>query len=149
MAELDREQILRDNRRICIQMEQWANASLAHRELTAAQAQILIYILKCSRQGTSLTAIHREFGGSMAALSGMVKRLKEKGYVRVEQCAGDDRLKLLFATEKAKETEKFLCQTTRQIRQRLYSCFSNEELSTLDRLQKKMLSNLSLLIQQP
>lgn len=85
----------------------------------------------------------------MAALSSMVKRLKEKGYVRVEQCAGDDRRKLLFATEKAKEVEEFLCHTTRQIRQRLYSCFSQEELSTLDRLQKKMLSNLSLLIQQP
>lgn len=42
MAELDREQILRDNRRICIQMEQWANASLAHRGLTATQAQILM-----------------------------------------------------------------------------------------------------------
>lgn len=109
MAELDREQILRDNRRICIQMEQWANASLAHRELTAIQAQILMYILSRSEQGTSLTAIHQEFGGSMAALSSMVKRLKEKGYVRVEQCAGDDRRKLLFATEKAKKTEEFLC----------------------------------------
>lgn len=149
MAELDREQILRDNRRICIQMEQWANASLAHRGLTATQAQILMFILSRSGQGTSLTAIHREFGGSMAALSSMVKRLKEKGYVRVEQCTGDDRRKLLFATEKAKEVEEFLCHTTRQIRQRLYSCFSQEELSTLDRLQKKMLSNLSLLIQQP
>lgn len=149
MAELDREQILRDNRRICIQMEQWANASLAHRELTAIQAQILMYILSRSEQGTSLTAIHQEFGGSMAALSSMVKRLKEKGYVRVEQCVGDDRRKLLFATEKAKKTEEFLCRTTRQIRQRLYACFSQEELATLDRLQKKMLGNLSLLIQQP
>lgn len=149
MAELDREQILRDNRRICIQMEQWANASLAHRELTAIQAQILMYILSRSEQGTSLTAIHQEFGGSMAALSSMVKRLKEKRYVRVEQCAGDDRRKLLFATEKAKKTEEFLCRTTRQIRQRLYACFSQEELATLDRLQKKMLGNLSLLIQQP
>ena len=149
MAELDREQILRDNRRICIQMEQWANASLAHRGLTATQAQILMFILSRSGQGTSLTAIHQEFGGSMAALSSMVKRLKEKGYVRVEQCAGDDRRKLLFATEKAKEVEEFLSHATRQIRQRLYSCFSQEELSTLDRLQKKMLSNLSLLIQQP
>lgn len=149
MAELDREQILRDNRRICIQMEQWANAFLAHRGLTATQAQILMFILSRSGQGTSLTAIHQEFGGSMAALSSMVKRLKEKGYVRVEQCAGDDRRKLLFATEKAKEVEEFLCHTTCQIRQRLYSCFSQEELSTLDRLQKKMLSNLSLLIQQP
>ena len=149
MAELDREQILRDNRRICIQMEQWANASLAHRELTAIQAQILLYILAPSDQGTSLTALHRDFGYSMAALSSMLKRLKEKGYVRVEHCAGDDRRKLLFATEKATQLQTFLSQTTGQIQHRLYDCFSQEELATLDRLQKKLLNNLSILTQQP
>lgn len=107
MAELDREQILRDNRRICIQMEQWANASLAHRELTAIQAQILMYILSRSEQGTSLTAIHQEFGGSMAALSSMVKRLKEKGYVRVEQCAGDDRASSCLPRRRQRKRKNF------------------------------------------
>lgn len=149
MAELDREQILRDNRRICIWMEQWANSSLAHWELTAIQAQILLYILERSDQGTSLTSLHRHFGYSMAALSSMLKRLKEKGYVRVEHCAGDDRRKLLFATEKATQLQTFLSQTTGQIQHRLYDCFSQEELATLDRLQKKLLNNLSILTQQP
>lgn len=149
MAELDREQILRDNRRICIQMEQWANSSLARWELTAIQAQILLYILARSDQGTSLTSLHRDFGYSMAALSGMLKRLKEKGYVRVEHCAGDDRRKLLFATEKATQLQDFLSHTTGQIQHRLYGCFSQEELATLDRLQKKLLNNLSILTQQP
>lgn len=149
MAELDREQILRDNRRICIQMEQWANSSLARWELTAIQAQILLYILDRSDQGTSLTSLHRDFGYSMAALSGMLKRLKEKGYVRVEHCAGDDRRKLLFATEKATRLQNFISHATGQIQRRLYDCFSLEELATLDRLQKKLLHNLSILTQQP
>lgn len=149
MAELDREQILRDNRRICIRVEQWANSSLARCELTAIQAQILLYILARSDQGTSLTALHRDFGYSMAALSSMVKRLKDKGYVRVEHCAGDDRRKLLFATEKAEQAQDFLCRTTGQIQKRLYDCFSQEELATLDQLQKKLLKNLSILTQQP
>lgn len=149
MAELDREQILRDNRRISIWMEHWANSSLSSRELTAIQAQILLYILDRSDQGTSLTALHREFGYSMAALSSMLKRLKEKGYVRVEHCAGDDRRKLLFATEKATQIQDFLSHTTGQIQHRLYDCFSQGELATLDRLQKKLLNNLSILTQQP
>ena len=92
--------ILRDNRRICIGMEQYVNRSLAPRGITAAQAQVLCYILDQGPQGTSLTAIHRTFGYSMATLSGMLKRLREKGYVRAEHCAGDERCKLLFATEK-------------------------------------------------
>ncbi len=82
-----------------------------------------MYILSRSEQGTSLTAIHQEFGGSMAALSSMVKRLKEKGYVRVEQCAGDDRQSSCLPRRRQRKTEEFLCRTTRQIRQRLYACF--------------------------
>lgn len=147
MAQTDREQLLLDNRRICIRMEQWANASMAHRELTALQAPILMFILDCSDQGTSLTAIHRAFGYSKAALSTMLKRLKEKGYVRVEHCAGDDRRKLLFATEKAQQLREALLQDTAKIQQRLYAGFSPEELDALDHLQKKLLCNLSALTQ--
>lgn len=148
MAQPDREQLLRDNRRISIRMEQWATSALAREQLTALQAQILLYILERSGQGTSLTAIHREYDCSMASLSSMVKRLKEKGYVRVEHCAGDDRRKLLFATDRAQQLREPLLRTTGQIQRQLYDCFSPEELATLDRLQKKLLHNLSVLNQQ-
>lgn len=145
MATVNRENLVRDNRRISIQMERLATEALAGHDLTAMQANMLQYILHHSDKGTSLTAIHREYGYSMAALSGMLKRLRRKGYVRVEPCDDDDRRKLLFGTEQSEalreDLQQSMCATERQ----LYDCFTPQELADLDRLQKKMLRNLSAL----
>ena len=135
-------QIIRDNRLICIQMELLANQSMSPATLTAVQAHILQYILRHREHGTSLTAIHRDFGYSMATLSGMLKRLREKGYIRTETCAVDDRRQAHCRTMRAD------CSHIHAVEGEIYSCFSPEELATLDCLQKKMLHHLAGLIQQ-
>ena len=145
--ETDRSAMVRDNRQISIQLELLANRVMAQKGLTTIQAHMLLYILAHSAQGTSLTDIHREFGYSMAALSGLVKRLREKGYVRVEPCVRDDRRKLLFGTRKGEEVRDFLDRTILRAQDQLYREFSAQELAELDRLQKKMLHNLSELTQ--
>ena len=141
--EIDRSELIRVNRQINIQIERAANQIIAQKGLTGIQAHLLLYILAHSERGTSLTDIHREFGYSMAALSGLVKRLREKDYVRAEPCARDDRKKLLFGTEKGAQVQEFLDGAILQAQDRLYDGFSQEELAALDRLQKKMLRNLS------
>ena len=83
MMEMDAGRLLRDGRWLCIQAEQCIGRRLASTGLTAAQAQILLCLLDRDGQGTLLTEIHRAFGYSMATLSSMVKRLREKGYIRV------------------------------------------------------------------
>ena len=145
--ETDRSAMVRDNRQISIQLELLANRVMAQKGLTTIQAHMLLYILAHSAQGTSLTDIHREFGYSMAALSGLVKRLREKGYVRAEPCVRDDRRKLLFGTRKGEEVRDFLDRTILRAQDQLYREFSAQELAELDRLQKKMLHNLSELTQ--
>ena len=145
--ETDRSAMVRDNRQISIQLELLANRVMAQKGLTTIQAHMLLYILAHSAHGTSLTDIHREFGYSMAALSGLVKRLREKGYVRVEPCVQDDRRKLLFGTRKGEEVRDFLDRTILRAQDQLYREFSAQELAELDRLQKKMLHNLSELTQ--
>ena len=141
--EVDRNAMARDNRQISIQMELRANEALARGDLTAVQAHMLLYILRDPEQGASLTDIHRAFGYSMASLSGLVKRLREKGYVRVERCERDDRRKLLYPTEKGLAARAALEGALERLNARLYDCFSPEELAELDRMQKKMLHNLS------
>lgn len=140
-----KERILRDNRRISIQVEQWINSTMALWGLTAAQVQVLLYVLGHNGQGTSLTQIHQEYGYSMAALSCIVKRLREKGYIRVEPWAGDERRKLLFATQAAQELQHHLDHSTQRLHQQLYRDFTPQELCELDRLQRKLLSSLSAL----
>lgn len=145
--ESDRTVMMQENRQIHIQMEQMGNRAMAQKGLTAIQAQVLLYILNHAEQGVSLTDIHREFRYSMAALSELVKRLREKNYVRVERCARDDRRKLLLGTEKGKEVRAFLNRAISETQDQLYSGFSQEELAALDCLQKKMLRNLSAMTQ--
>ena len=145
--ESDRTVMMQENRQIHIQMEQMGNRAMAQKGLTATQAQVLLYILNHAEQGVSLTDIHREFRYSMAALSELVKRLREKNYVRVERCARDDRRKLLLGTEKGKEVRAFLDRAISETQDQLFSGFSQEELAALDCLQKKMLRNLSAMTQ--
>lgn len=141
--DVDRSELVRDNRKINIRLEREANRAMVQKGLTGIQAQLLLYILDHSEQGTSLTQIHHRFGYSMAALSGLVKRLREKDYVRTEPCAQDDRKKLLFGTEKGAQVREFLDGAILQAQDWLYDGFTQEELATLERLQKKMLYNLS------
>ena len=146
--EVDRNEISRDNRRISVQLQQQADRLMAQKGLTAVQARLLLYILDHSEDGISLTEVHREFGYSMAALSSLVKRLKEKGYVQRVPGARDDRKKILYGTKKGEEVREFLNRSFFRAQDQLYSGFSQEELSMLDRLQKKILRNLAALTQQ-
>lgn len=148
MMKVDQSQLLRNNRWICIQMEQCTNRALEPLGITAIQAHLLFYILDHGEEGTSLTTIHRTFGYSMATLSGMLKRLREKGYLRVEHCADDDRRKLLFGTEKSQRDREGLERAVRLSERQLYGCFSEEELRTLDGMQQKLLRHLSTLTEE-
>ena len=140
---LDRTDLASANRQIGIQLELQANRVMARRELTGAQGRMLLYILQHSDTGTSLTQIHDVFGYSKAALSAILKRLREKGYVRVEPCARDDRRKLLFVTEKGRQVKAFLDQAFRESCDQLYQGFSEVELVQLERFQQRMLWNLN------
>ena len=140
---MNRTDLASANRQIGIQLELQANRIMAGRELTGAQGRMLLYILDHSETGTSLTQIHNAFGYSKAALSAILKRLREKGYVRAEPCARDDRRKLLFVTEKGRQAKAFLDQAFSEACDQLYQGFSQSELMELDRMQQKMLGNLA------
>lgn len=143
MRTIDRGVLMRDTRQIGIRLGMQCNKTLEQAGITGGQAQILLYILRHASVGVSLTALHRASGFSMASISGQVKHLKEKGYVRVEPCAEDDRRKIFYATEKSRRLQEFLDRALQTTQQQLYRGFSEEELGILERLQKKMLQNLS------
>lgn len=148
MTQADQERMLRDGRWLYIQIEQCVSRRLAPSGITAVQAHILLFLLCRGDRGTLLTDIHRSSGYSMATLSGMVKRLREKGYIRAERCQEDDRRRLLFATEKARRLRPALEETIQGVHGRLYDGFSQEDLCALDHLQGKLLQNLSALTAQ-
>lgn len=143
MAQSSKRQLYRDSRWICIQVEQQLNRCLAPKGITAVQANILLYILRQGGRGVSLTDIHRAFGYSMATLSSMAKRLREKGYIRAERCQGDERCHLLLGTEKGLRLQKELEEAVSAAERQIFCGFSPEELATLGTLQEKLMRNLA------
>lgn len=81
----------------------------------------------------------------MATMSGMVKRLREKGYLVAKHCKEDDRCRLLCATEKSRRLQGELEQVIDTVQYGLYRGLSPDDLHTLDRVQGKMIQNLSAL----
>lgn len=79
----------------------------------------------------------------MSAASSLVKRLREKGYISVEGCPLDERRKLLRVTEKGEHVRDMMDSMLKALPDLLFRGFSDEEIQTLSRLQKKMLKNLS------
>lgn len=141
--DVDLGEMVTDSRLIGMQISARGSRALSREGLTAIQARVLLYILVRSKRGTSLTEIHRETGYSMAATSGLIKRLREKDYVRVEACKLDERRKLLFPTEKGERVRESINTTMSNMPKVLYNGFTDDELVMLNQLQKKILKNLS------
>ena len=140
---LDRGRLIQDGRQICIGLDQLANSILAGADITAVQALTLLYILQNAEEGVSVTSLHLASGHSKATVSRLVKRLWEKGYVSLEPSREDRRQRLLYGTREGRQLRAFLEQSISRSEERLYRGFSAGELEELDRLQKKMLLNLS------
>lgn len=139
----DRSRLVREGRHIFIQLDQLTNRALAAAGVTGVQARALLAILEQPENGTSVTALHQNAGCSKATVSNLVKQLREKGYVRSEPCARDDRCRLIFATEEGQRLQGVLEQSIQGAEDALYRDFSDKELSDLEHLQHKMLQNLS------
>ena len=139
----DCEILLWESRMVNIRWKQKADALLEGEHLSAAPAYLLWRLLRHGDGGSFISSLCQVSGLASPTLSRMVKRLQEDGYVRMDACPGDGRRKLLVCTEKARRLQPFLEDRFRQMQAALYRDFSRQELDQLDRLQKKMLRNLS------
>lgn len=135
--------LIQDGRQIGIGLDQLINRILARADITGVQALTLLYILQNSQNGVSVTSLHLASGHSKATVSKLVKRLWEKGYVSLEPSREDGRQRLLYGTEEGRQLKVFLERSIAASENKLYRGFSPGDLEALDRLQKKMLENLS------
>ena len=86
-----RRQLILDGRQICIRLDQLTNSALAAADITGVQALTLLHILGNAEAGVSVTSLHQVSGHSKATISRLVRRLWEKGYVRLEPSTEDGR----------------------------------------------------------
>lgn len=140
---VDRRALAVKNRQISIRMEQFTDHMVERTGLSTAQAHLLMRILRQGPQGTTLTELHRQCGYSMAALSNILKRLRQGGYVRAETTEADNRCKRLYVTDKAEQAGAALDRALRASCEQAYRGFTEEELCQLEAMQDRLLQNLA------
>ena len=117
------------------------NSELAHNDITAAQSHVLMFIM-CHEPPVYPSDIQREMHISGATVSGLVKKLRSKGYLTMEGCDTDERRRGLIATEKAAMHKAEIENCMGSIEDKAFKGFEEDELETLNKLLSRMAENL-------
>ena len=134
-------EVIRTSTSVQHKIESIITSRLAHNDITAAQSHVLMHIM-CHQPPVYPSDIQREMHISGATVSGLVKKLRAKGYLTLEGCDTDERRRGLIVTEKAKlhKTEIENCMSS--IEDKAFQGFTPEELDTLHSLLTRMAENL-------
>ena len=127
---------------IHIQMEEHANTMMEKYDLTAAQGDVLGYILEHEKIEINSTMIHQQLHLSRATISVLLKKLRAKGFLEFRDNPKDDRQKQIVLTAKAKCVQQELEKNLRKIQSCLFEEISEEEVEIMTDILKRMLTNL-------
>lgn len=133
------EALLLGTKQIAIGIETEMNRQLKIHQLTAAQAFLIVHIYTLHPEGTYVTTLHKEFGVSKATISGLVKRLREKGYLNTSSEQDDERHRKFIMTEKLTEEVLLLKKIMKRLEQQIFGALTSEEQDSLKYLQEKIL----------
>lgn len=127
---------------IHIRIEELLNSLTEQYDLTAAQCDVLGFILAHEEEGINSTMLCQQMYMSKANISVLLKKLRQKNYLQFKINPKDDRQKQIVVTEKTKELEKILRANFYQMEKHLFENISDEELNFTNEIMKKLLFNL-------
>lgn len=122
--------------------EQYERSNAQGIDLTSGQCILLNYLLSQKSQELYAKDIHQTFGISKATVSTILKSLKKKGYLIMEEDAQDDRKKKLVLTKKAYEMGRQAEEFLRKRGEDMCRGISKQEQELTEQVLCRMLSNL-------
>ncbi len=111
--------------------------------LTTAQSIILGYIHNHSDRELCQRDIERKFNLKHPTVTGIMKRLEEKGFIKCVPSPKDRRFKIISETEKALALHEEIETQLTNINKRFTSILSDEELECLENLLNKIIDNVA------
>lgn len=129
-------------KQVNLSLEQFGRLHLRQRNMSPSQCLLLDYMLSQEENAFCATALHEEFGISKAALSSILKGLKQMGYLEIVSDPTDDRKKRIFLTSKACEEQKRIVEEMEESEALLCRGFSQEEKRGMEEYLDRMLFNL-------
>ncbi len=134
---------LRLLKKLNLGIESSVNMMMASEGITAAQCDVLAYLLDHRKTRIYATELHRNLGISRAAVSALLKKLKNKGFLVFQSDPADERQKQILLTDEALRCRAVMDHCLERTCMNLYQGFTLEETEVLRALLQKMCGNLS------
>lgn len=122
--------------------ERRLNQRTADMDLTAAQCDVLGFIHRNESKKINPIDIERRFNLKRPTITGILKRLEEKDFIKIQVDMDDKRYKQILLTEKSYRVREEMFINLKEQEKVLYKGLSDEDKDNLQRILKVMLNNL-------
>ena len=111
--------------------------------ITASQCAVLDYLFHTSREEVSQRDVERHLNLKHPTVTGLLKRLDEKGYILCVHNANDKRKKNIYLTEKAYDIQRRMENDRRKLDKELTRGMTKREIAALRKNLEKLLYNIA------
>ncbi len=111
--------------------------------ITASQCAVLDYLFHTSREEVSQRDVERALNLKNPTVTGLLKRLDEKGYILCVPNATDKRKKNIYLTEKAYDIQRRMENDRRKLDRELTRGMTKREVAALRKNLEKLLYNIA------
>jgi DNA-binding MarR family transcriptional regulator len=130
-------------RRISHAAKKETDNNLKRLNLTMSQGLVLEYLNNTKDEELTQKAIEQHFNLQHPTVSGILKRLEKHGFITTSVNKTDRRVKDICLTEKARQIEEIARKDKQEMEEVFVRGLSAEDIETLRRLLKKVLSNMT------
>ena len=123
--------------------EKELNERLRDTGITSSQCAVLDYLFHTSRAEVSQRDVEKNLNLKNPTVTGLLKRLDEKGYILCVPSANDKRKKNIYLTEKAYDIQRRMESDRRKLDRELTRGMTKREVEALRRNLEKLLYNIS------
>ncbi|MBM6750278.1 MarR family transcriptional regulator [Mediterraneibacter glycyrrhizinilyticus] len=111
--------------------------------ITASQCAVLDYLFHTSKEEVSQRDVERSLNLKNPTVTGLLKRLDEKGYILCVPNASDKRKKNIYLTEKAYDIQRRMENDRRKLDKELTRGMTKREIAALRKNLEKLLYNIA------
>ncbi len=109
--------------------------------ITSSQCEVLDYLFSSNKESVTQRDIERALSLKNPTVTGLLKRLDEKGFILAVPDAKDKRCKNIYLTEKAYDIQKRMETERKRMDRRLTLEMSGREVDALEKMLEKVLYN--------
>ena len=111
--------------------------------ITSSQCEVLDYLFHSSEEEITQRDIEKHLNLKNPTVTGLLKRLDEKGFILVVPSTTDKRCKNIFLTEKAYDIQKKMEAGRKKSDRALTRGMNKKEIRALEKALEKVLYNIS------